>query len=425
MSSTLAPAELLACFDGWEQDNHRRRVLESVNLNAATNALSPRARAALSATIAVKGASGGIRTRHHLGSTDVDRIEESVTALARELFHAADADARPPTGSLANAIAITAVVPRDRPIMVGGAEALSHYTVRDEGWGGRLSAGVVPLAFAGNGVDLDLQRIARDAERHRPAAIVVGSQAMLFPVDLAGLRPIADSVGARIIYDAAHPLGLIAGGRFQDPLVEGADVIAASTQKSLPGPVGGVLLAGDTEVAEAIYKAADLLLANYQNNRVLALGITLAEMTAFGREYARRMVSTAQFLAAELRSNGLSPAFADRGFTRSNQILLPWTSKHEADAFARSCAEAHIALSTVRMPSGAGEERFATRVGVQDITRRGMPPAAVSELATILADVGRAGPGRISHARARELAADFQTVYYTFEHPEPDTDLEF
>ncbi len=422
MTTTLGTAELLARFDEWEQDNHRRRVLESVNLNAATNALSPRARAALSASIADKGASGGPRSRHHLGSVDVDRIEEGVAGLACSLFHATAADLRPPTGSLANAIAITALAPRDRPIMVGGAEALAHYTVRDEGWGGRLTGGVVPLAFADNGVDLDLDRIGRDVAEHRPSLIFVGSQAMLFPVDLAGLREIADRIGALIVYDAAHPLGVIAGGRFQDPLGEGADVIAASTQKSLPGPVGGLLLARDEQIADSLYQAGDLLLANYHNNRVLALGITLAEMSAFGRAYAEQTVANAQFLAAQLQANDLSPAFPDRGFTRSNQLLLPWASKEEADGFARACAEANIALSTIRLPSAPGVEAYGTRVGLQDTTRRGITRDALSELAAILADIAH-GRGARTHAdRVRELAAQIQQVYYTFEHPLPGSD---
>jgi glycine hydroxymethyltransferase len=423
MTTTLAPAELLAHFDDWEQANHRRRVLESVNLNAATNALSARARAALSASIADKGASGGPRSRHHLGSADVDRIEEAVTGLACQLFHGVDADLRPPTGSLANAIAITALVPRDRPIMVAGAEALSHYTVRDEGWGGRLTGGVVPLAFADNGVDLDLEQIARDVAEHRPAVIFVGSQAMLFPVDLPGLRQIADQVGARIVYDAAHPLGLMAGGQFQDPLLEGADIIAASTQKSLPGPVGGLLVTVDEQIADALYRAADLLLANYQNNRVLALGITLAEMTAFGHAYAERTVANAQFLAEQLQANDLPPAFADRGFTRSNQLLLPWTNKDESDAFARACATSNIAVSTIRLPSAPGIEAYGTRLGVQDVTRRGVTRAGLAELATVLAAIGHQR-GEATHAdRVRELAAQIQTVYYTFEHPRPDADV--
>lgn len=420
---------LLAQLSGWEHDNHQRRIVYGLNLNAATNAVSQRCRAALSSTTADRGASGGLHSRHHPGSRDVDQIESAIAALTGEVFGATGVDLRPPTGSIANAIVLAACVPRDRPILVGRAESLAHYTVTDRGWGGRLTGGVQPLAFAADGVSLDLERIAEDVERHRPAAIILGSQAMLFPLDLAGLRRIAEPAGALIVYDAAHPLGMIAGGQFQVPLAEGSDVITASTQKSFPGPVGGLVLTNDETINTAVYRAADLLLANYHNNRVLALGIAMAEMAAFGPDYARACIANAQYFAGRLADSGFDMPFADRGYTQSNVLLVRWPSREAADSFARRCEEVNISLSTIRIPGGTTADRaaypdepagpFGTRIGLQDLTRRGIGHDALEEIARILADVAAERDLTGCRAAVADLAATVPTVYYTFDHPSP------
>ncbi len=69
-----------------------------------------------------------------------------------------------------------------------------------------------------------------------------GASLFLFPHPVEEAREVCDEVGASIVYDAAHVLGLIAGGQFQDPLSEGADVVTGSTHKTFPGPQGGIIL---------------------------------------------------------------------------------------------------------------------------------------------------------------------------------------
>jgi glycine hydroxymethyltransferase len=416
--SAIANPELLADELGrWAAAHERWRGHDTINLNAATNSMSERAHAALATSLADKGISSGRLSRHHQGGEYIDLIEEQVEQIACALFGAASVDVRPPTGSLANAITIASLVPRDRGIMTSDAATLGHFSYRDEGWGGRLAASVASVPFQPDGLDLDLDALQSAVARHQPAMILVGSQAMLFPLDLSGLRAIADEVGAIVVYDAAHPLGLIAGGAFQDPLAEGADIITGSTQKSLPGPVGGIILARSTELMQPIYAASNLLMSNYQNNRVLALGYTLLEMSRFGPAYAAECIANARHLAAELAAAGLVPLFADRGFTASNQILLPWADKPQADAFALRCEQANIIVSTVRLPSGHPDRApgFGTRIGVQDVTRHGLGDTELSEIAGLLARVGRNEPLEPIRAHVTDLAHATAGLSYTLD----------
>ncbi len=101
--------------------------------------------------------------------------------------------------------------------------------------------------------------------------IRVGTFIHLFPTPLAAIREVADSIGSKVMYDGAHVMGLIAGQCFQDPLSEGAHLLTGSTQKTLPGPIGGVLACNDPEIDKKIVEATDGLLSNYANNRVAAV----------------------------------------------------------------------------------------------------------------------------------------------------------
>jgi glycine hydroxymethyltransferase len=413
--------ELAAKLDSLAAQHTRWRDGGTVNLNAATNSLSRAARAALSTSLADKGISSGLHSRHHQGGRYVDEVEELLTALTARMLGGATADLRAPTGSLANAIALAALGDRHRPVLTGGPQELGHFSLHAAGWGGLLAGGVEFVPFLDDGVTIDGEALMRRALAAEPAVIVVGSQAMLFPLDLGPVRAAADQVGAVVIYDAAHPLGLIAAGRFQRPLAEGADVITGSTQKTLPGPVGGVIITRAEELGRRVYEATNAYMSNYQNNRVLAYGYTMVEMRAFGAQYAAATIENAQRLASAFAGHGLVPMFAERGYTESNQFLVPWGDHEAATSFARLCERANIIVSVIALPGGAARQTsHGLRIGVQDLTRHGLTPGQFQQVADAVATVAR-DPRRADRIAAdmSELAAQTATVYYDLEHGLP------
>jgi glycine hydroxymethyltransferase len=413
--------EMAARLDALTERHTRWRDGGTVNLNAATNSLSRRARMALSTSLSDKGISSGLRSRHHQGGRCIDEIEELLTALTATMFGGADADLRPPTGSLANAIAVAALGDQDRPVLTGGPRELGHFSLHAGGWGGLLAGGVEFVPFHPDGITVDGAALLRQVRAVRPAVIVVGSQAMLFPLDLSAVRAAADTAGAVVVYDAAHPLGLIAAGRFQQPLAEGADVITGSTQKSLPGPVGGVIVTRTADLGRRVYDATNRYMSNYQNNRVLAYGYTMVEMRAFGAPYADATIANARFLAGEFARRGLEPLFAERGYTESNQFLVPWGSHEEAVAFARLCEQANIIVSVIALPgSTADQASHGLRIGVQDLTRHGLTREQFQQVADAVTVIA-GEPGRVPRVAAdmAELAARTATVYYDLENGLP------
>ena len=107
------------------------------------------------------------------------------------------------------------------------------------------------LPYDAERMDVDLPRLAVVAAELQPKLIIVGGSMCLHPYDVRGVRAVADEVGAHVLYDAAHMGGLIAGGRFQQPLQEGAHAITGSTYKSFGGPPSGMILTDDPGAGRA------------------------------------------------------------------------------------------------------------------------------------------------------------------------------
>ena len=143
------------------------------------------------------------------------------------------------------------------------------------------------------------------AERVRPKLITIGSSLNLHYHDLAGIRQVADSVGALVMFDAAHLSGPIAGGAWPNPLAEGAHVMTMSTYKSLAGPTAGLVVTNDAAIAERIDAIAfPGLTANFDAGKTAALAHTLNDWLVHGQTYAAQMVAAASSLSAAALGRG-------------------------------------------------------------------------------------------------------------------------
>jgi glycine hydroxymethyltransferase len=225
--------------------------------------------------------------------------------------------------------------------------------------------------------DVDLDALEEFLARERPVLVVLGASLMLFP---HRVREIAAVVRVPLLYDASHVAGLIAEGRFQDPLAEGADLVTFSTYKSFCGPPGGAIVTNDAALAEAVATAVfPGLTANYDASRLVPLTAAALERERSAGAYADQCIANARALAQALAAEGFDVAGAERGFTDSHHIALRGGG---AEA-ARRLAEANILLSA----SGDG----GLRIGTQVITRQGfaetdMPHVAAACAAVLLHD---------------------------------------
>lgn len=189
------------------------RQATSLQLIAAENFTSPAVLAALGSPLANKYAEGYPGARHHGGCELVDVAEKIACERAMALFGAEHANVQPHSGSSAVLAAYAALLRPGDTVLAMGLPYGGHLTHGSPAnFSGRW------FDFVGYGVDgesglIDYEQVHALAREHRPRAIVCGSISYPRHPDYAAFREIADAVGAYLIADAAHPIGLVAGER--------------------------------------------------------------------------------------------------------------------------------------------------------------------------------------------------------------------
>ncbi|MBT4925204.1 MAG: aminotransferase class I/II-fold pyridoxal phosphate-dependent enzyme, partial [Euryarchaeota archaeon] len=214
---------------------------------ASENIVSPMVQKIVASDLHGRYAEGLPGRRYYQGCDDFDTIESLGIDLAKSVFNAPFANIQSTSGTVSNIAALKALAkPGDKITAVSTAD------------GGHISharMGAVGLR------DLDLSTYPWDEERMEPdidgaCALIrelepkvslIGQSVFLFPTPLREIADAAHEVGSTVMYDGAHVLGLIAGGVFQDPLREGADVMTGSSHKTFPGPQGGFLLSSSED----------------------------------------------------------------------------------------------------------------------------------------------------------------------------------
>jgi glycine hydroxymethyltransferase len=187
---------------------------------------------------------------------------------------------------------------------------------------------------------------------------------------------------------------VIAGGRLQDPLAEGADLVTFSTYKSFGGPPGGAIVGDDpalmARVADRVYPG---LTANYDASRLAPLAVAALDLIEQGPGYAAAMVEVARALGGALAAADVPVLGADRGWTESHHLCVDAAGFGGGVAAARALAPAGIYLSDIGDPRAAGTSsaaaasRACLRIGTQEIVRRGFTARDAPALAALVARV--------------------------------------
>ncbi|HHO57423.1 MAG TPA: aminotransferase class I/II-fold pyridoxal phosphate-dependent enzyme, partial [Thermoplasmatales archaeon] len=241
---------------------------------------------------------------------------------------------------------------------------------------------------------------------------------------LKELADVAHEVGAKVVYDAAHVLGLIAGGKFQQPLKEGADVMSGSTHKTLPGPQGGMILANKTREEEKYIKQLDWgvfpgVTSSYHLHHVAAKAIAFAEHLQFGKEYAEQIVKNAKKLAEALYNHGFDVLGRDYGFTESHQILFK-VGKEKGKEAAEILEEGGIIANMNMVPGDEHPLRpSGIRLGVQELTRLGMKEGEMEEVAKFFKRllIDREEPAKV-RKDVVEFKREYRHIHYCFHEGE-------
>jgi glycine hydroxymethyltransferase len=385
------------------------RLRGGLQLIASENLTSPAVLAALGSTLTNKYAEGYPGRRYYGGCGEVDRAEELGIARAKELFGVEHANLQPHSGASANLAAYAALVQPGDTVLAMDLPHGGHLT-----HGSKVNFSGKWFATAGYRVREDTELIDYDEVRdlaltHRPKMIICGATAYPRLIEFARFREIADEVGAYLMVDAAHFIGLVAGHSIPSP-VPYADVITCTTHKVLRGPRGGMILCRE-ELAPRIDKAVFPFTQGGPLMHVVAakaVALREAAQPEF-RAYAAQVIRNAQALAAALADEGMRPV---SGGTDTHLALLDLRGLGVTGREAEErCDAAGITLNKNAIPYDPQKPMTASgiRVGTPSVTTQGMREQQMTQIAGLIAravrtDSADAGGAQTLAAIATEVA---------------------
>ncbi|MFD5635831.1 serine hydroxymethyltransferase [Streptomyces sp. NPDC127077] len=379
------------------------RQSTTLQLIAAENFTSPAVLAALGSPLANKYAEGYPGARHHGGCEIVDVAERITVDRAKALFGADHANVQSHSGSSAVLAAYAALLRPGDTVLAMGLPFGGHLTHGSPAnFSGRW------FDFVGYGVEaesglIDYEQVRTLARARRPKAVVCGSISYPRHIDYALFREIADEVGAYLIADAAHPIGLVAGGAAPNP-VPYADVVCATTHKVLRGPRGGMVLCGG-ELAERVDRAVfPFTQGGAQMNAIAAKAVAFGEAaTPAFTAYAHQVTANARVLAAGLEAEGLA---VTTGGTDTHLLVADPVPLGVDGRTARGrLAAAGMVLDTCALPHG---DARGLRLGTAALTTQGMDEPEMARVAALFAGVLRDEiDSRTAREEVRELTGRF------------------
>jgi glycine hydroxymethyltransferase len=382
-------AEVARRIDQLIFQNQRIHEVDCFNLNPATNVMNPRAEAALSARLGSRPSLGYPGDKYEMGLEAIEQIEVIAAELAAEIFDAKYAEIRVASGAMGNLYAFMATCKPGDHIIVPPADIGGHVTHHQPGAAGLYGLNIHPAPIARDSYTVDVDGLRALAEEVKPKLITIGGSLNLLPHPIADIRGIADSVGAKVLFDAAHLCGMIAGKAWQQPLSEGAHLMTMSTYKSLGGPPGGLIVSNDAELAQRLDAIAfPGLTANFDAAKSAALAITLLDWREYGRDYALQMAATAKTLADELAARDLPVFLAGNRFTASHQFAIKAEDFGGGQTAAKILRSANFLACGIGLPIDPVEgDLNGLRIGTPELVRWGMTPADMPQLAELIARV--------------------------------------
>jgi glycine hydroxymethyltransferase len=419
-SADLAPGDRLRHIGALVARQASLVDRECLNFNSATNVMNPYAGQLLASGIGSRPSLGLPGDKYETGLGPAEEIEVLTSELARRVFRCAFAETRLLSGAMANlAVYMATARPGDIAFSLSPS-AGGHATHQPFAAPGLYGLDVRPIPLLADEATatwrINLDALEAAVRATRPRLLILGGSLALAPYPISEVASIAHHVGARLLFDAAHLSLLIAGEVFQQPLLEGADVITSSTYKALGGPPGGLILTNDDELAARIDAIVyPGLTANNDLGRVAALAVALNDLVVYGGEYAARCVETAQALTAALAAEGFAMAGHAPNYTMTHHIALDARSWNGGTHAARLLEPANLLATGIGLPLGeiSGDQN-GLRLGTQEVVRWGIGPSEMGQIAHFLARILLSEEQATTlRAEVVALRAAYQTLHYT------------
>jgi glycine hydroxymethyltransferase len=288
---------------------------------------------------------------------------------------------------------------------------------------GKYTSNIVNFPLTADGYHIDVERTAGLIRALAPKVLILGKSLFLFPEPVRQLVEVCRDRPVTILYDAAHVLGLIAGGCFQDPLREGALLLTGSVHKTFFGSQRGIILSnvGESEWRKIDKGAFPGSSSNHHLDTLVSLAVSTYEMMEFGHAYAQQVVANAKAFGRALHEQGFKVQAAEFGFTESHQLAVDVMEFGAGDEVARHLKDNNIILNMNLLPTEPLENvsnPAGIRLGVQEMTRVGMKEPEMEQIArffkSCLID------GKYVGEEVSEFRRQYRRVQYSFDDSPPE-----
>ncbi len=370
------------------------RQISSVQLIASENFTSPSVMAATGSIMTNKYAEGYPGRRYYGGNQIVDEMEDLARRRLTSLFGAEHANVQPHSGANANVAVYQALLNPGDTILAMRLDQGGHLThgspasITSKIWR-FVSYGVTPRSDDPNqpGEIIDFDNVRDLALKERPKLIVAGATAYSRQIDPVIFREIADEVGALLMFDSAHPAGLIAGGSHPNPTPY-ADAVTFTTHKTLRGPRGGAILCREEhakKIDSAVFPGQQ---GGPLEHAIAAKAVAFREASqASFHTYTEQVVANARAFAAALATEGFRIV---SGGTDNHQVILDLRD-FDAELNGKVAQEvldrAGITTNRNQIPDDPRSPFITSglRLGTPAQTTAGMKEGEFAQIASLLA----------------------------------------
>ncbi len=392
--------------------------LRTINLIASENVLSHTVRKLSGSDFTHRYAEGHPGERYYQGTEYIDKIESDLRNDIKTLFRCTNADVRPISGTNANEAVFSSFIKPGDIVMVNSTPGGGHISHHLAGSVGKFTTNVIDFPLSKDGFHIDVDRTKDLIAICRPKVVIFGKSLFLFPEPVRELVDVCREHKILIIYDAAHVLGLIAGGTFQDPLGEGAFIVTASTHKTFYGTQRGIIMSnmGSAEWQKVDKGAFPGSSSNHHLDTLVGLAVATQEMISFGKQYSEQTISNAKALAHAMKKEGFDVLAEEFDFTESHQVSanvreygggkMVANLLKENDIILNMNILPHEPLRNVTTPDGI-------RIGVQEMTRVGMKEPEMEVIARFIAECIR--EGKEMRDEVNRFRSGFVHVQYSFD----------
>ncbi|WP_127557745.1 serine hydroxymethyltransferase [Nioella ostreopsis] len=413
-TATEDSSAISARIEALAEANRHIHERDCFNLNPATNVMNPKAEALLASGMGSRPSLGYPGDKYEMGLEAIEEIEVIAAELAAEVFNAKYAEIRVPSGAISNLYAFMATCKPGDTIIAPPAAVGGHVTHHELGCAGLYGLRILPAPVHADGYTVDVDGLRKLALAENPRLITIGASLNLFEHPVAEVRKVADEVGAKLLFDAAHQCGIIAGKAWKDPLAEGAHLMTMSTYKSLGGPAGGLIVTNEADLAEKLdHIAFPGMTANFDVAKSAALAVTLLDWRDHGRAYAGEMIRMAQALAEALAGEGLPVFRGAGGYTHSHQFAIEAKGFGGGQAASKTLRQAGFLACGIGLPIAPVEgDMNGLRIGTPELVRWGMTAEDAPRLAALISRALRSNDPASLAAEVSDWRQSFDRLHF-------------